>query len=99
MIAAVEFGAIRQYAKQLKLPTLGGQFALGSLLGTSTGTVAGDGTLSLAGTMIAGTTTMTFQNFVITSSAAGHMTGTFQAVFGDSTTTGWRRCWATANAG
>ena len=70
------------------LTTLTGQFALGSLIGTSTGTVAADGTLTMAGTLIAGTTTMTFQNFVVTSSAAGHMAGAFQAVFVDSATTG-----------
>ena len=70
------------------LTTLSGQFALGSLIGSSTGTVASDGTLTYAGTLVAGTSTMTFQNFVITSSASGHMIGTFKAVFVDSSTTG-----------
>jgi hypothetical protein len=75
-------------AQSTDLTQLSGLFALGTLQGTSTGTVAADGTLSYAGTLVAGTTTMNFQDFVITSTAPGHIVGKFKAVFTDSASTG-----------
>lgn len=70
------------------LTTLGGLFALGQLQGTTTGAIAADGKLAFTGGLVSGTTTMSFQDFNVTSPAVGHMQGTFKAVFLDSATTG-----------
>jgi hypothetical protein len=74
--------------QSLDLTTLSGQFMLGAIQGNGTGVIAPSGALTYSGTFTSGTTTITVQNFNITSPQVNHMTGQFQIVWTDTTTSG-----------
>lgn len=70
------------------LTTISGQFALGQLIGNGNGTVSSSGELTYSGALIGDTTRMDFRNFRATSPDAGHLVGSFEQVWTDSTITG-----------
>ena len=75
-------------AQSADLTTLTGQFALGQSVGSGTGTVASNGTLTYSGALVGGTERMDLRNFTGTSPAPGRMIGSFEQVWTNSTMTG-----------
>ena len=87
--AGSNFTIAMSNAQSADLTSLTGQFYLGSVLGSSTGTVSPLGVLSYAGSFLyTSTRRMDFQNFTATSPSVGHISGHFQQVWTDSAVTG-----------
>ena len=70
------------------LTTISGQFALGSLVGTGTGAISSTGVLTYAGAYITGTGRIALQNFTGAAPAVGQISGHFEQLWTDSTSTG-----------
>jgi len=70
------------------LTTLSGQFALGQLVGTGTGTISSTGTLTYSGLFISGTGRISVQNFTGTVPGVGLMSGHFEQLWSYSAAPG-----------
>jgi hypothetical protein len=83
-------GIAIQSTQSADLTLLTGLFQLGNVVGSGSGTVSSSGTLSYAGGVVipSSTTRLDFLNWVASSPTPGHITGSFEVVFTDTTITG-----------
>lgn len=77
-----------QHTASDDLSTITGQFVIFGFGGSGTGTVSPTGALAYTGALVGTTTRMDFRNFTATSPEAGHVVGSFESVWTDSTITG-----------
>lgn len=75
-------------AQSADLTAMTGQFALGTLAGTGTGTVSSAGALTYSGSIVGGTSRIDVQNFAGTVPATGQIAGRFEQLWIDTSMTG-----------